>query len=353
MKLEFKPDFEAARDRWAAFWDGGNPRPMLIAIRPRPGMAPAPMPRSYDCTFGDPEPVIARTLAWAASHEFLADAIPYFRVSFAPDHLAALLGADLFQHPDSPATIWPVACLDDISKADIRFRPEGKWWRRTVEVIRAFRNRCDGRLIISGCHLQGGLDCLAALRGAGELLLDLATEPAAVHRALAQVDAGLREVQAALAREFDAATFGSMTRHLMYCRGLLDVPQCDFSALIGPEMFAEFALPSLRAQCEGLDQAVYHLDGPQAIRHLDAICTIPRVSVIQWQPGEGDAAARDWSDLHRRIDALGRGQMFNAAPADIPAIWRRFGSRRLLFYASMAEAGPDALAPCLGPMPKP
>jgi len=147
-----------------------------------------PCPRSYECTFGDPAPVIDKVLVWASTHDFLGDAIPSFRVSFAADHFAALLGADLKFDAHSPNTVWTVPIIKDYGDTDIQFLPNGYWWQRTVEVIRAFRAKCDGKLIISGCHLQGGLDCLAALRGLSELLLDLMDRPEEVKETLRRIE---------------------------------------------------------------------------------------------------------------------------------------------------------------------
>ena len=334
MELEFKPDFESARRRWAQFWRGESPGPLLWAVRPRPAAEPIPRPGCYVCAFGDIEPVIEQAIGWAATHEFLDGAIPSYQVTFAPDHFAALLGADLRNTEGSADTNWIQPFVRDWDDVDIRFQPEGKWWRRTAEVIARFRRRCDGRLIIYGTHLQGGLDCLVALRGAQGVLSDLLDVPEKVLGALRRVDRAVDEVRAALAEALDVATYGSLNRFGMYSRGLIDVPQCDASCMISPEMFKRFALPSLAHEVRGLDASVYHLDGPDAIRHLDALCSLDELDMIQWVPGVAQEH-RDWTNLRRRIDALGKGQIYQSgenltAPA-VKAVWDSFSSRKLYF----------------------
>jgi 5-methyltetrahydrofolate--homocysteine methyltransferase len=124
--------------------------------------------------------------------------------------------------------------------------------------------------------------------------------------------------------------------------GLVDIPQCDFSAMIGPDMFREFGLPSLRHECELLDAAEYHLDGPDAIQHLPAVAEIPKITLIQWQPGAGNAATRDWSDLYRRIDAFGKGQYREGSPEDIRRMWAETRCRNRLFIGRVAGiSSPD------------
>lgn len=336
MPLEYKPDFEAARERWAAFWRGESPRPLLHAIRPKPGAAPVPKPRPYDCAFGELDPIIEQTLEWAASREFPADAIPSFMIAFAPDHFAALLGAEIV--PGGPgATNRVEPCLKSLDGVEIRFQREGRWWRRTVECIERFRARCDGKLIIAGTHLQGGLDAPAALYGTQNLLTDMVAAPDRVHAALMQIDRAQSEGRRALAEALDVAAWGSLNRFGMYCAGLLDVPQCDISCMIGPGMFNTFERPYLESEIAGMDASVYHLDGLDALWHLESLCAIERLDMIQWMPGEG-FYDDDWSALNARIDAPGKGQIFQPfyrlSTADIRRIRDTYRSRKLFFQVT-------------------
>ena len=46
-------------------------------------------------------------------------------------------------------------------------------------------------------------------------------------------------------------------------------------------------MPSLQQQCQKLDYTLYHLDGPDAIKHLDALMEIEELDALQWTPGAG------------------------------------------------------------------
>ena len=341
MQLEYKPDFDETRERWAAFWRGESPRPMLHAIRPKSGVTPVARPRAYDLAFGDIDPIIEQALSWAATHDFLADAIPSFMITFAPDHFAALLGAEI-KRSDEGRTNWVEPCLASLDDAEIGFRRDGRWWGRTLECIERFREKCDGKLVITGTHFQGGLDCLVAMYGAQNLLIDMGLYPEKVRRALAQVDIACAEARGALAEALDVSTWGSLNRFGMYSSGIIDVPQCDVSCMVSREMFDEFELPSLTKEIAGVDASVYHLDGPDALQHLESLCSIGQLDMIQWMPGEG-YYDDDWSELNSRIDSLGKGQIFQGyyklAAADIERIWETFASRKLFFHT-----GPDVLA---------
>ena len=343
MELEFKPDFTAVQARWDAFWRGERlARPMVSITAPKPGRQPAEKPPYTSGAEGDFQPVIDQLLAWADSCLFLGDALPFFYLEFGPDHFSSFLGADLKFHADSPGTSWAVPFVRDWDDAEIRFRPESFWWRRTVEFIRALRARCDGKLLLAAPTLVAGLDCLAAIRGVENLLLDLAACPEKIHAALKAVCRAYDKILAALASELDYARCGSINRHGMYCRGKIAVPQCDFSCMISPAMFAEFELPCLRHEAAALDAVEYHLDGPGALRHLPALCALEGLDVIQWVPGAGEADERDWSDLYRRIDALGKGQILSCSQEQFRAFAREFRSPQL-FLKTSASSRDEAL----------
>ncbi len=336
MELAFKPDFEATRQRWAAFWRGESDQPLLHAIQPKIDVAPINKPRPYDCALGELDPIIDQTLGWASTHVFLGDAIPSFMVTLAPDHFAALLGADI-KRSDEGRTNWVEPCLTSLDGVEITFNRRGRWWERTLECIEKFRQRCDGKLIITGTHMQGSLDCLVAMYGAQGLLLDMAIAPEKVLDALEQVDQALAEVRVAMAEALDVSTWGSLNRFGMYSAGTIDVPQCDVSCMVSQEMFDKFELPFLTNEIAGLDASIYHLDGPDALRHLESLCAIDRLDMIQWMPGEG-YYDDDWSELNAKIDSLGKGQIFQSyyklSAASIERIWETCNSRKLFFHVT-------------------
>lgn len=337
MELEFKPDFEETRKSWATFWQGESSRPLIYAIRPKPGIEPIKKPRPYDCAFGDLDPLIDQALGWASTHEFMGDAIPFFQITFAPDHFAALLGGEI---ESGGNTNWVEPCFESLDDVEIKFNKDGHWWKRTVECIERFRNRCDGKIIISGTHLQGSLDCLVALYGTQPLLMDMAIDPNKVHSALKQVDVAMLEVRKALAELLDVDTWGSLNRFGMYSSGIIDVPQCDLSCMISAEMFDNIELPYLINEIESTDASIYHLDGPDALQHTESICAIEKLDMIQWMPGEG-YYDDDWSELNAKIDSLGKGQIFQNyykfGAENVKRIWETCKSRKLFFHLTPEE----------------
>jgi hypothetical protein len=75
------------------------------------------------------------------------------------------------------------------------------------------------------------------------------------------------------------------------------IGQNDFSCLVGPRMFDEFILADTVACCRHVDRIIYHLDGLDALRHLDRILGIDALHCMQWIQG-ADA------DFGKEMDAL-------------------------------------------------
>ena len=78
--------------------------------------------------------------------------------------------------------------------------------------------------------------------------------------------------------------------------------------MISPDQFREFVQPSLRRQCEILDHSLYHLDGPDAIRHLDAILEVEELDALQFTAGAGQTPPSDpkWDSIHDKVKAAGK-----------------------------------------------
>lgn len=309
MELRCRTDFEALRQRWQNWWEHtGDVSDMVLGTLPKPGTESEPPPDAMELlsdsidSFGD------RLEHWVNSRIFTGDTVPGFVLCFGADHFAGLLGAEMTADPVNRTT-WITPCVSDWQKAELRVDWGSRIAARTLECVRALRKRFDGEILISPPHLQGNLDCLAALRGVQPLLFDLVDSPDEVKLALERVNAAFREVIRVFREEFATGEFGSVNRHGLYAPGISGLLQCDFSCMISPEMFREFVLPGLRAEAEAVDYAEYHLDGPDALVHIDALAEVKKIRVVQYQPGAA-LLNRDWRDVYRKLDSVGFGQYF-------------------------------------------
>jgi len=99
--------------------------------------------------------------------------------------------------------------------------------------------------------------------------------------------------------------------------------QSDVSGLISNEMFVEHLLPALEAQTNMVSRTVYHLDGPDALRHLDSLLELPNLDATQWVQGAGAPRASEWTDVMKRIRAGGKSLYVYCEPDEVLPIFDR------------------------------
>jgi hypothetical protein len=107
----------------------------------------------------------------------------------------------------------------------------------------------------------------------------------------------------------------------LFAAGRYYIPSADFSCMISEEMFSGFFLKEIINEVNWLDRSVYHLDGPGAVRHLDALLQIEKLDAIQFVCGAGQNAL-DWIHVFQRIQAAGKNIQVHLAPAEIPQFTR-------------------------------
>jgi len=343
VDLITKPDFALAAEQWTRFWAGELDGPLVAAIVRRDGVEPVAKPSAY--ALGpelDVDAFCDGLIAWADAHEFLGAAIPFVYLEFAADQFATFLGAEM-TFPTAGEGGWSTHPFADVDLAtiDLRFQRDGHWWRKYVAMCEQMMDRLAGRVLIAAPTFVANLDALVALRSAEQVLVDLIDQPEAVARALAQITAAHGEICDAFAELLDVPAWGAINRHGMYSRPMLNLPQCDFSCMISPAMFDQFVKPCLAVEFGRYGGGEYHLDGPGAIRHLETLCSLDDLHVVQWVCGAGNEG-QDWSELYRRIDALGKGQILGG-PAGSLAKWAGELTTKRLFWNLRAGSRDEAL----------
>jgi hypothetical protein len=243
-----------------------------------------------------------------AATAFLAEAFPYLDTQIGPGSLGTFLGA----RPNfAPNTVWYDPCIDDPEEfGPIRFVPEGnRWWNVHLALIDEGLRRARGRYLVGIPDLIENIDTLAAMRGTERLLTDLIDRPGWVKERLAETnEAFFAAFGLMYDRVKDEQGGNAFAAFRIWGPGRTAKVQCDFSCMISPRMFREFVVPPLAAQCEWLDYSLYHLDGTQAVQHLDALLEIETLDAIEWTPQAGvpGGGSPRWYDLYRRIRAGGK-----------------------------------------------
>ena len=305
--LRYKPDYEEACDRLSAWWGGediGRPALQIHVPRATPWeeVPLLPTPQCWITHYSIQDFAYRVNSARRAClfTDYLAEAMPSVSPDLAPNCLALYLGSG---GVESPGTVWCTPCITDPEFAEFRLDESNIYWEFTLQLASEQLRHAD-RFLTSFPDLIEGLDTLAAMRGTQALLTDLLDRPDWVHASLAAITDCYFTCYDRLYDMLKDDRGGS--HFWAWAPGRMAKLQCDFSAMISPDMFADFMVPVLHAMTERLDTAMYHWDGPGAIAHHDHLLSVPGIDILQWTPGDGVEALADrrwWPLYHKTVDA--------------------------------------------------
>lgn len=235
-----------------------------------------------------------------ASTYYGGDAVPFFWVNLGPGSLASYLGCPANFTDD---TIWfgPPILNDWESSSKVKFNPQDKLWKITKQLTDLASKEGKDKFLTSFADIGGVMDIIASLREPERLCLDLIEYPDKVKELrdyIVKVWIKCYDELFDIIRENQRGTLGWLPA---WSLGRTYPLQCDFSAMISPKMYEEFVVPEIQTIAWHLDNVIYHLDGPDAVRHLDIILDIPEIDAIQWVPGEGAPPAIHWIPMLRKI----------------------------------------------------
>jgi hypothetical protein len=241
-----------------------------------------------------------------AGKHFYAETFPVFSPNLGPNVYSAFYAGRL---EFAEVTSWyePVlTSLDDLTA--LQNDPfANHYFKKIEEMTRAALARCGSHYWVGYTDLHPSLDCVTAWRGIDNLCLDMVEEP---EKLMPLMELSVRDFH----RIFDhfdamlkAAGQPSGTWINIPCPGKLHIPSCDTSTMISPAHFKQFSLPQLQLEMQGMDRAIYHVDGKGVARHLDVILEQPGIQAIQWVQGMGaDWPILQWLPLLKRILKAGK-----------------------------------------------
>jgi hypothetical protein len=338
--LALKPDLANASRRWVAYLAGEIiDRPLVMVTAPREGAAPAPATTYGERVFGDLNDLVDRALRAAEATFYGGEAIPAFWPSFGPDEIAVFCGAELCWSDDSGDTNWSKPFVENWEEAlPFRLQQDHPLWQRMLAFYDLAAQRLEGKMAMSPLDLHSNMDLVAAARGPQRLCTDLVDQPDAIDRAMTSARAVFPQL-------WNAIVQAGRMDDLGYCHGFYSmegaaVLQCDFSCMIGPEMFRRWVLPALEEEAEIVRHAYYHWDGPGAVTHLDSLLSIEGLHTLSYVPGAGRGGHIEYLDLFKRVQAGGKAMHFSGSPDEVKAAHRELRPEKTMYStwcASQAE----------------
>jgi hypothetical protein len=111
--------------------------------------------------------------------------------------------------------------------------------------------------------------------------------------------------------------------------------------MISPALFQEFFLPEIADEIAWLDRSIYHVDGRDALRHLNALLQIEALDAIQWVWGAGQGPASRWIPLFQRIQRAGKSLHISTEAAELDLLMEALRPEGVMLFtwaSSVEEA---------------
>jgi len=319
--MVYKDDIEKAKERVEAWWHGEIlDRPVVQVKAPRQnvsedGLSSSSPPEKIDTSlwnnekywdhFTNPDRVIPRLQKQLSDTYFGGEAFPVmYPVSIGMVAITAnYLGCPI-RYINS-GTTWHdpiIKNLNDLPSFD--YDPDNKIWKASQVLLQRAVDESDGYFV--GCpDLNGPSEVLSLLRDHQVLAMDFYDSPGYIKSSLVKIN------QAWFRYWQECTAITQKSQGFFYWMGFWsDKPsidlQSDFSCMISKEHFNEYFLPSIAQQTEMFERTIYHLDGPGAIGHVDALLNLPKLTGIQWIQGPGDGSVLEYIPLLKKIQDSGK-----------------------------------------------
>lgn len=200
-----------------------------------------------------------------------------------PMTMSAYLGCNVSFGKD---TVWFEKFVSDWEKTKICFNPDNWWVQASKKLMEKQIEKTDGSFIVRMPDLGDALTCFSMMRGVEELLIDTIEIPQLILEKIDEFVHAWIQAHRFFHKIYSSKLPGDSS-WLLWAPGKTYACQCDFSTMISPEMFEKFVVYELEKIKDYLEYIAWHLDGPDEIKHLDILLSLPYVKTIQVTPGAG------------------------------------------------------------------
>ena len=242
---------------------------------------------------------------WMKNTYYGLDAYPYVSASIGPDLLAGMLGVKLEYNEASEwarHTAAEFAEFQDFSMDENNF-----YYRSMLEILRAYaEDGKTGDYILGTTDLNTLMDGLCALIGSENTCYELMDSPEEVRRVLKEHLELFKKVYTkyqSIAMQYQ----GGCTNWLgVFSEKPAYFISNDAMVMLSGPMLEEFVMEPLGEMARFLGRSLFHLDGENVIRHLDAILSVPEITGVQVQATPAAQCSELWIPQIRKIQAAGK-----------------------------------------------
>lgn len=330
-------DWFKKQKRFSEYWARENhDRPLLAITAPKERRDAPPVSKHTTLKerWMDTEYMLKQANWQMQNTLYLGEAFPALCPNLGPDFFAACYGTQLTFGEN---TSWAIPHLtDDDVEEQIAFRLDlqNEYYQKMLEMTEAAAQDGRGKYLVGITDLHPGSDGLVSMRGPQELCYDTLDNPEFIKKGVMDLLPGFVQIYEELYRITTRYQEGSTCWMGIWHPKKWYPVSSDFSCMISPEMYNELLAEELEEEVQYLDGSIYHLDGPDALKHLDRILQMPGLDGVQWVYGAGSPTASHWIPVIRKIQEAGKCVHINVEPHELGILLEELSPEGLMYSIS-------------------
>jgi hypothetical protein len=334
--FSFKPEYERSKQRMDAFWERellDRPVVQFPLFKPMDEQIELPVSGHHymEHEWLDTDFQAEWNLVNLSNQLFLGDTMPVAWPTLGSDMFAAFYGCPLYYGEFGISWSEPII-LNIAEQEKFPFDWTNPNLARLIRLTDTILDIGKGKFITGMPDWHTGGDCIAALRGSIGLAADLINNPAEVIKLLCRIEKDYEHLYRMFFEKLRNAGQPISTWVPLVSDRKYSMVSNDFSTMISASMYRDIFLDGVIHECQFLDRSLYHLDGPGALRHLDAILDIAELDGVQFVPSPWDDSFMHWAGIYKRIQKAGKCIQVNCKLSEIEDVIRILNPAGLYLY---------------------
>jgi hypothetical protein len=311
------------KERMLAYWTREETDRALISVMSQTRYKTPYAGHQYYNAEGSHQKMLAEIGHTKYFGEAMAAFLPYFGTAGVAEYTGC-------RATRTPETTWFDPWMEDEPDASRIGYTHPEPFEKQKQAIRELIRLSKGDYPVSVSDNCGMLDALAAIRGSENLMMDMLSEPEFVEEAVRRLVDIYKQTQEELFTLTYENNEGAVQSWMqLWAPKRMAQMQCDLSVMISQDMFNRYAMPELEELSAFLDYPVYHLDGQEQIRHLDALLSIKKLRAIQWTHVAGQPKPSMFIPVLKKIQQAGKNLILIPTADEVPVLLDNLSSRGL------------------------
>ena len=214
---------------------------------------------------------------------------------------------------------------------DFHFDEKNEYYRKMMEITAAAMEDGKDKYLVGVTDLHPGGDALVSMRGPQNLCYDTLDCPEFLYNGVMKLLPGFKKIYQELYTLTTKYQKGSTCWMGIWHPERWYPVSCDFSCMISEKMYEDFLAEEIEKEVQWLDASMYHLDGPDALKHLERILEIPSLNGVQWVYGAGNPTASHWLDEIRKIQSAGKCVQISVMPEELEIMLKELEPEGLMY----------------------